>query len=417
MLRHLHPDPSPAPPMVAHPVAVLDEPLPTALREKITIDVIHDGAHLPPELAVDGEGQPIPRELIEESFVRERDWGALLVAERVAARLGIPEVHTVNTARCLLDFGRFPGISRKGASHLGRASINEPFNSRLSSAQTRTLLEQHYDAISRHMDGAIRGRQLKIAIHTYDRTNPSGTERPQVSIVSRSQGYQNDGVMPYGVFDPLYPDILAEFTVDRILPSRMSLLLERMGVPVAHNYPYLLPEGSPEVRHQVWSFFDWLQLRWEAHHPDTEGDPAFEQVWVMLKDTNLRSSEAGALRSYIHRFRRAPEGEDRLFAEAEHAYRRLYAFIEADDRALVREYRRSTERAMSFGIEVRKDMMWRFDSAGRPVELEPSRGLCIADRIAEAIVVYLLEDRPHTDRSAEWARDERWYGPGGLPTK
>lgn len=137
----------------------------------------------------------------------------------------------------------------------------------------------------------------------------------------------------------------------------------------------------------------------------------------MLKDTNLRSSEAGALRSYIHRFRRAPAGEEALFVAAERAYRCLDAFIEADSRALVGEYRRSTERAMSFGIEVRKDMMWRFDSSGRPVELEPSRGLCIADRIAEAIVVYLLEDRPQTERSAEWARDGRWYGPGGMPTK
>lgn len=415
-MDHLRPDLRPAPPMSAVAVAALDEPLPEALREKITIDVIHDGAHLPPEFVVDGEGRPVPPELIAESFVRERDWGARVVAERVAARLGLREVHVVHTARCLMDFGRFPGVSRTGATHLGRAAINEPFNTRLSSAQSRRVLEEHYDAISAHMDQAIRGRQLKIAIHTYDRTNPSGTERPQVSVVSRSQGYQNDGVMPYGVFDPLYPDILAEFTVDRILPSRISILLERMGVPVAHNYPYLLPEGSPEVRHQVWSFFDWLQLRWEAHFPETEGEPSWERVWQMLKDTNLRSSEAGALRSYIHWLRRAPAGDEALFEECERNYRALQRFVDADERALVREYRVSNERAMSFGIEVRKDMLWRFEGS-TPVELCPEAGLRIADQIAEALVVYLLEDRPHTDRRAEWARHGRWYGPGGAPTK
>ena len=50
-MDHLRPDLRPAPPMSAVAVAALDEPLPEVLREKITIDVIHDGAHLPPEVA------------------------------------------------------------------------------------------------------------------------------------------------------------------------------------------------------------------------------------------------------------------------------------------------------------------------------------------------------------------------------
>ena len=55
---------------------------------------------------------------------------------------------------------------------------------------------------------------------------------------------------------------MAEFTVDQILRDRISLTLEK-GIPVAHNYPYLLPEGSIEVRHQVWRFFKWLQTHFE----------------------------------------------------------------------------------------------------------------------------------------------------------
>jgi hypothetical protein len=401
--------------MVARTLSPKSSGLSEDTLSRITIDVIHDGEHLPQEFTVDAEGRAIPEDLIEESYVRERDWGALMVAERIAVGLGLTEVYTVNTARCLMDFGRFPGVSRKGASHLGRAAVNEPFASRLSSAQARKVLEDHYDAISNTMDSAIRGRQLKIAVHTYDRTNPTGTERPQVSIVSRAQGYQNDGVMPYGVFDPLYPDILAEFTVDRILPSRIGLVLERAGVPVAHNYPYLLPEGSPEVRHQVWSFFDWLQARWEAERPDTEGDPAYLAVWEMLKDTNLRSAEAGSLRAYIHRLRRAPPGEEAEFSEAEEAYRRLVAFVGKEGEALVKEYRFSPDRAMSFGIEVRKDLLYRFDDRGRPLELCPERGLKIADLLAEAILIYLTDDRPRTERSSEWERGGRWYAPGGQP--
>jgi hypothetical protein len=249
------------------------------------------------------------------------------------------------------------------------------------------------------MESAIRGRLIKIAIHTYDQHNKSGTERPHVSLVSRPLGYQNDSQMPHGVFDPLYPDILAEFTIDRILGDRISLTLEKAGVPVAHNYPYLLPEGSTEIRHQVWAFFDWLHYRFEAEHPETEGDEAYHLVWQMLKDTNLRSAEAEALRSFLHMFRNAPPGQASLYEAAEEAYHNIAAFLHADDNAAVREFRFSTERPMSFGVEVRKDLLWRFDKQGRPAELDPERALYVAEHLALAIATYLREDR-RPDRQA-----------------
>ena len=100
---------------------------------------------------------------------------------------------------------------------------------------------------------------MKIAIHTYDRYIESGTERPATSIMTRSIGYQTESEMPFGLFDPLYPDVLSEFTADRVLRDRISLTLEKKQIPVAHNYPYCLPEGSLEVRYQVWAFFHALQ--------------------------------------------------------------------------------------------------------------------------------------------------------------
>lgn len=409
----------PKTPMVRVPIA---EPealaYPERYRGQITIDVIHDGDSIPESCLTDTRGRPIPREEIDEAYWRERDWGANLVAERLATQLGLGFFHTVQTARAVLDFGRFPGVSRTGATHMNRAAINEPFNERISFGAKRQLLEEHYDVISKTMDDVIRGKLLKIAVHTYDQHNPSGTERPQVSIVSRSLGYQMDGAMPFGVFDPLYPDILAEFTVDRVLPARIALNLERSGVPVAHNYPYLLPEGSPEVRHQVWCFFDWLEARFGAEYPQTEGDPAYGMVWRMLKDTNLRSGTAGMLRGYIHRFRRPPAAIAADFSAAEDAYRHIERFLSQNNRAVHREYRHSPDRPMSFGIEVRKDLLWRFDDQGRPLGPDPDRGLFIADQLADAIIAYLNEDRGHHHEAPDdFSRQNRWYGPGGAVTK
>ena len=48
---------------------------------------------------------------------------------------------------------------------------------------------------------------------------------------------------------------------------------------------------------------------------------------------------------------------------------------------------------MTFGIEVRKDLLWEFNAYGEPVRLRPERGLFIADKIAEAITLYLCSDR------------------------
>jgi hypothetical protein len=383
---------------------------PEVWRDQITIDVIHDGNVLPPEYLIDARGRRIPERTWYHAYVHERDWGASIVAERIVERLGLGSYLRVNTARALLDFGRFPGSTAPGAPHLRRFAINTPFSLVLDFAQKRRLLEEHYDAVSDGMDEAIRGRMLKIAVHTYDRYNASGTERPQVSLVTRALGYQMDSEMPMGVFDPLYPDVLAEFTLDRVLRDRISLTLEKSGIPVAHNYPYLLPEGSPEVRHQVWCFFDWLHQAFEAAFPDTAHDEAYEWVWILLKDTNLRHPGAMALRSYLHMYRRPPRGEEAEYAAAAAAYHHIEAFLHADDGALIHDYRVQPMRPQAFGIEVRKDLVWDFDEAGHPMQPAPERALEVADRIADALLVYLNEDKPGMNRrDGTFERTGPWY--------
>ena len=382
-------------------------PFPEMYRNLISVDVIHDGPYIPPGYLIDANGDPFDHELIQRSFEIERDWGANIVAQRLAEKLGLKGFTTVNTARCLVDFGRFPGSTRGNATHLGRFAINYPYSSLLDFDQKRSLLSEHYDAISRFMDKTLEGKLLKIAIHTYDQYNESGTERPHVSLVTRTLEYQMESRMPFGVFDPLYPDILAEFTVDRVLRDRISLTLEKNHIPVAHNYPYLLPEGSTEVRHQVWRFFNWLHHRFDRDFSETKGDPAYDRVWEMLQDTNLRSARAGELRSVLHMHREPPWETAGLYEYIIDAYRNIHDFVTRDNQKIIEEYRRSPMRCMSMGIEIRKDLVWSFDSTGRPTGPNPEFGLFVAEKIAEAVATYLSEDRNEMGRNP--ARKDHWF--------
>ncbi len=389
---------------------------PAEYRPLLMIDVIHDGRLVPPEFLLDPDGVPFGSEVFYDDYVRERDWGASIVAARLADQLGLDGYYKVNTARVLLDFGRFPGSTTHHAKHLQRFAINYPFCDLLDFRQKRRLLEEHYDEISAGMDQALEGKLLKIAVHTYDKYNPSGTPRPHVSLVTRSVGYRIDSETPLGLHDPMFPAVLGEFTADRVLRDRVSLTLEKHGIPVGHDYPYLLPEGSPEVRSQVWSFFQFLRSRFEAAHPETLERSEYQLVWEMLLDTNLRNSESETLRCHIHTFRRAPRGRVREFARAQQAYEAIDAFCRADDQAIVSEYRYSKNRHSSLGIEVRKDLVWDFDERGHPIRPNPDNALAIADVIAEGLAIYLREDRKAIPEIAEtkFKREDAWGTPAST---
>ncbi len=408
-------------PLVEHVPTTGDAPqfeLTDAQKSQIVVDVIHDGDWIPKEFWSDNDGEPITDEAVWRDYVRERDWGASLVANRVAAQLGLDTFVRVNLARVLMDFGRFPGSTPKNADHLHRFAINYPFSDLLGFSQKQSVLENYYDGVSEKMEEALQGKLVKIAIHTYDQHNPSGTERPATSLMTRSISYQTSSELPAGLFDPMYPDVLAEFTADRILRDRISLTLERAQIPVAHNYPYCLPEGSLEVRYQVWSFFKALQERFCEEYPDTVDHPAYTAVWDMLLDTNLRSSQSDSLRSYLHLYRRAPEGRGSEFKAAAVAYEKVSQFCKVASTEVVDHYRYSKLRASSIAIEVRKDIACVLGPDGAPAEVKWNNINHIADNIARAVKLYFDEDRqahllnPNHDigRHGPWYLQEKEVG-------
>jgi len=234
---------------------------PVAYDGAVTIDSVHDGWVIPRRFVESFTERDL--NALEDVQVRERDWGAHWIAHHLATRLGLSSCQRVTIARSLLDFNRFPGSTPPGVNYLDRLSINEPFSSRLSYPLKVDLLENIYDQISHAMDRVVDDRLLKIGVHTYDAKNPTGTERPAVSLMTRSYHYQLQAAMPMGGYDQLFPSVLGEFMSDRVLSYRIALALEKSRVPVIMNFPYLLPDGGVEVRSQVWLFFRYLKRRFE----------------------------------------------------------------------------------------------------------------------------------------------------------
>lgn len=370
--------------------------LPPEYRSKIFIHTVHDGDTIPRKFREDEKGRPIvPPDVLERTHVRERDWGANLVAKHLAIALGLPHYGRVRIARALLDFNRFPGSTPPTCRDpLDRLAINPPFAETLSHSQKMEVLNL-YDGISDGVEAHFSDRLIVLGVHTYDELNPTNTSRPQLSLVNIPAGYQREAKMPYGVFDPIYPDLLGESTCNRILRDRVSLNLERTGFRVMSNHPYALPEGSVEVRSQVWYFFTYVRQRFEEERPETAGDDAYHLVWRMLLNTNLRDALPEALRGHLHRLRRAGKKQEELFRRAERAYGAIRDYL-ADGR--VRDdYRRAPDRPSSLALEIRKDLLCEIDpkhGTPRPPKAEArERAQLIAKVVAGAIATYLETDR------------------------
>lgn len=375
-----------------------DIQLPNWMKARIFVHTAHDGALIPARYCLHPSGKPLVDPVgLEKRFIRERDWGANLIAQKVSEALGLPGFARVRIARVLFDFNRFPGSTPPNVNnHLERLAINRPFSDVLSHAQKLDILERYYDTISERIESEwLQGTQLMIGIHTYDERNPSQTQRPALSIMSSVGSYMRDKRMPFGFFDPLYPDRLAESTCSRVLRDRISLNLERNGFRVAHNYPYALPEGSMEVRAQVWFFFDFLKRHFENANPQTKDEPAYQRVWTMLLNTNLRLHEAESLRGYLHRLRKVNRKEVASFRQSQIAYEHIRAHML--QRNVETAYRRSKNRPSSLAIEVRKDLVCDFDeTTGRPLPITAEideRATLIGKVIAGAITTYLDLDR------------------------
>ncbi len=374
-------------------------------RHRVMVDVIHDGWVIPAEFLVDTGGHMIPPDAFHEQYVEERDWGAAMVAASLAKELGVGSYTRVNIARVLMDFGRFPGSTAPRAQHLDRFAINYPFSQLLGHRAKRRLLTKYYDPISESMDQLVRSTRVKIAVHTYDMHNRNGTLRPQVSLVTSALGEHTEEV-PLRVFDPLYPAKLGEFSCNRVLRDRISLTLEKSSIPVAHNYPYRLPEGGTEVRAQVWSYFNHLKQAFDGAFGDAVQDPSYQVVWDMLLDTNLRSTDSAALRSYLHLYRRAPEGKRRLFKGAAQAYNRIRKFVVEHQDDLVEAYIVSEERLSCLGIEVRKDLVYDYDGRGVPVAPRWDNVEQIGKLVARAVRTFLHEDLTHLEPGLDGAASD-----------
>lgn len=332
-----------------------------ARRERICVFTIHDGGEVPRRVLGADADTVVNHPEVGKTFVRERDWGANLVAECLVAELGLGSYLRVNLARVLLDYGRFPGVSRNGGDYLLRKSIYPPTADLLSPEVKHRLITHYYDGISARLTRRFADANVTLGIHTYDPVNVSGTERPEVGLVTRSLSYQWHATLPDGVFDRLFPSILCESTSNKSLMFQTVLNLEQGGRDVALNHPYVMPEGSVEIRAQVWFFFRFLHRRFAAAQPETEALPAYRRVWQMLLDVTRRSSDAELLRGYLHRYREAPAGDAALFAAARQAYGHIEAFLGSHEHELVNGYRFSAERPSCIGVEVRKDLLFDID--------------------------------------------------------
>ena len=386
---------------------------PDIYKDRIMIDTIHAGDWIPDEFRRNFiERTPAnsrPENILHQGYIKEKDWGANYIALALTQALNLPGFYRVNIARILLDFGRFPGVTPPGADHLHRFAISYPFSHYLDYDRKRKLIENYYDKISEDMGDVLKNKIIKLAIHTYDKFNApynqseQGTLRPLVSLLYSPIGYHELKRMPYGIFDKLYPDELGELTADRRLTARISLNLEREGIAVAHNHPYHLPEGSVEVRSQVWLFFRYLRNEFEKEYPSTAHNKSYKMVWEMLLDTNLRSSESETLRSYLHMFRLAPTKKERELECARKAYEEVQAFLEHERDRILTDYRYSPARASSLAIEVRKDYIWKFEDMNANVPIMGPGGLIrnnvinIVTLLAEAILIYLNHDAARKD--------------------
>lgn len=371
-----------------------------SMSSSVFIHTVHDGDTIPRRFLEDDRGRPlVDRAVLEQTHARERDWGANLVARSLAAELSLPHYGRVRIARALLDVNRFPGSTPPGCHEpLERLAINPPFCDALSHGRKMELLDL-YDAVSDSFERVLHDKLLIIGVHTYDAHNASATKRPQLSLINIPAGYQREARMPYGVFDPIFPDMLGESTCSRILRDRVSLNLERAGFRVISNHPYALPEGSIEVRSQVWFFFSYVRQRFCAEHPQTASEPAYDLVWRMLLNTNLREALPEALRGHLHRFRRAAPQHAALFRNAQEAYARIRDYL-ADGR-IRDDFRRSPKRPSSIAIEIRKDLVCDIGPSREitkaATDKTKQRAQLIAQVVAGAIRTYFDTDRPLRD--------------------
>ena len=418
-----------------------DEP---RLGDVLTLYTPHDGHLFPACLERFCRDDATTREVYEEEFVHERDWGAHAVASAVCARLDLSAYLRFKIARCSLDINRFPGVSPNpnlsDDPHLERLSVPHRIATEGRAEEVEGELMEIYDQAAGDAEAVLtqrtrgtsgsdlaRSNLIFLAIHTYDAVNPTGTGRPPVSIIYRPSSYQESGVLGRWSFDPMLPQELAEFTADRVLAGRLALELENSYVPTALNYPYALPDGSLDLRSQVWFFWRYLRTRFEAETGDPAGDdeaprslagllargiveappaedPAYGIVWRALENSNGRLLDAWILRGLASQSLHRGEPsltDERLFQRAKAIYDTIHRYVRsARGIAAIRDWRLSPGRPSSLSIEVRKDYLfedWTPARRGEPPKvpsaIRPKALETVSDAIARGLLLYFYRDR------------------------
>lgn len=384
-----------------------------ALDEDVLVFTLHDGDQVPRDLWGERSDEVLARPDVRRAYLLERDWGADRVASHLARELGLSGYVRLNLARMVLDFGRFPGTSRVGEAYLTRHCMFPPVEHLLSEPTIHEVLGRFYDGTSHELTQRFASKKLTLAVHTYDTFNITGTQRPELSLVTRSLDYQTQSTIPAWLFDPLFPPILGETVVDRRLAFRMALDLEQEGYPTTLDYPYTMPAGSVEIRAQVWFFFRHLRRAFVQAFPETRERPEYQRVWQMLLDPARRAPEAEQLRAYLHRYRTAPAGCGELFARARQAYARIQEFLGTNRAELVDGYRNSPSRPSTFGFEVRKDRLAWIDPERGTVEPQPDADAyaCrVARVIAGSVLGYVAERFPNEPEPMPPGADEASTG-------
>jgi predicted N-formylglutamate amidohydrolase len=213
---------------VIEPVATGDSLV--ATKSPFVLYSIHDGDLVPPVFAADATG---------EVFARERDFGADAVAESVARALGVGSRLRVRLARSVLDAGRSFGCDDGRAGHTSRLAVPAAIASH-ADRESLSWLERAHARIEETIAGHVATAgpsPIAIGIHTYDPVNADGTARPELSLLDLPESVAR------GALDFLPRATAVAANLDRLMDA-----LARHGFTVRRNDPYLLPDGSLEVR-------------------------------------------------------------------------------------------------------------------------------------------------------------------------
>ncbi len=361
----------------------------------VIVDEIHDGDRVPASIEALYQDDGAFRPEVEAAFIRERDWGASAVAERLAFHLGLRGYQHVQAARVACDYNRFRGWSVPEAGHLGRRALFPPASELLSPEAGEHALATCFDPIlaaimarcEEAFDGGpvIDSRLTRITVHTYDERAGEGHRRPKTSLIFTPFEYHEYARLPASIYPPVFPDRLAEFTADRALAYRMALLLEKNYLPVAVNSPYFLPLGGAEMRLQVWCFLRNLE-QVVARIGSAAEVARFQPLWALLAQVDT---------PWIGR---------QLHTDDQARLTELCAWVQTNHLEAVERYRYSAYRPNAIEVEVRKDVVyagsWQTLSDGREAYVPEEGGLRhdeidrVALVLATGIREYLTKDQP-----------------------